>query len=74
MSTAEILMAKVLASFLPSLVIEAVGLCLYFALIAAWVAGVVWSLLSVRSLLLVGVLGPFASLAALQARSPCRRA
>jgi ABC-2 type transport system permease protein len=29
--------------------------------------GVLWSLLSLRSLLLIGVLGPFASLAALQA-------
>lgn len=68
MSTAEILIAKVLASFLPSLVIEAVGLGLYFALIAVAAApGVLWPLLSFRSLLLVGVLGPFASLAALQA-------
>jgi ABC-2 type transport system permease protein len=68
MTTAEILLAKVLASFLPSLVIEAVGLCLYFALIAVVApSGVVWSLLSIRSLLLVGVLGPFTSLAALQA-------
>jgi ABC-2 type transport system permease protein len=68
MSTTEILIAKVLASFLPSLVIEAVGLCLYFTLIAVLTSpAVVWSLLSVRSLLLVGVLGPFASLAALQA-------
>jgi ABC-2 type transport system permease protein len=68
MSTAEILIAKVLASFLPSLVIEAIGLCLYFGTIAAIAApGVGWALLSVRSVLLVGVLGPFASLAALQA-------
>jgi ABC-2 type transport system permease protein len=68
LSTAEILIAKVLASFLPSLVIEAVGLCLYFASIAVLTSpGVLWSLLSLRSLLLIGVLGPFASLAALQA-------
>lgn len=68
MSTAELLVAKVLAAFLPSLAIEALGLCLYFALIAVTAApDVVWSLVSVRSLLLVGVLGPFASLAALQA-------
>jgi ABC-2 type transport system permease protein len=68
MSTAEILIAKVLASFLPSLVIEAVGLCLYFAAIAALTSpDVLWPLVSLRSLLLVGVLGPFASLAALQA-------
>jgi len=68
MSTAEILIAKVLASFVPSLLIEAVGLCLYFASIAVLTSpDVLWSLLSLRSLLLVGVLGPFASLAALQA-------
>lgn len=68
MSTAEILIAKVLASFLPALVIEAIGLCLYFASIAALTSReIVWSLLSVRTLLLIGVLGPFASLTALQA-------
>jgi ABC-2 type transport system permease protein len=68
LSTAEILIAKVLASFLPSLVIEAIGLCLYFGTIAAVAApGVAASLVSLRSVLLVGVLGPFASLAALQA-------
>jgi ABC-2 type transport system permease protein len=67
-STAEILIAKVLASFLPSLVIEVIGLCLYFGTIAAIAApGVGWALFSTRSVLLVGVLGPFASLAALQA-------
>jgi ABC-2 type transport system permease protein len=68
MSTAEILIAKVLASFLPSLVIETVGLCLYGAAIAVLISpGVLLPLLSLRSLLLAGVLGPFASLAALQA-------
>jgi ABC-2 type transport system permease protein len=68
MTTTEILIAKVLASFLPSLVIEAVGLCLYFGSIAVLASpGVLWSLLSWRSVLLVAVLGPFASLAALQA-------
>ena len=68
LSTAEILLAKVLASFLPSLVIEAIGLCLYFATIAAIAEpGVGWALLTLRSVLLVGVLGPLASLAALQA-------
>ena len=68
LSTAEILIAKVLASFLPALVIEAIGLCLYFAMIAALtLPGVLGSLLSLRTLLLVGLLGPFASLAALQA-------
>ena len=68
MSTAEILIAKVLASFLPSLVIELVGLSLYFLMVGvAGSPGVLRSLVSMRSVLLVGVLGPFASLAALQA-------
>jgi ABC-2 type transport system permease protein len=68
MSTAEILIAKVLASFLPSVVIEAVGLSLYFLMVAVVGSpGVLWSLVSMRSALLVGVLGPFASLTALQA-------
>ena len=68
MSTAEILVAKVLASFLPSLVIEAIGLVLYFGAIAALAApGVAASMLSLRTLLLVGLLGPLVSLAALQA-------
>jgi len=68
MSTAEILIAKVLASFLPSLVIEAIGLCIYAAAIAVLTSpAVLWTLLSFRSLVLVAVLGPFASLAALQA-------
>jgi ABC-2 type transport system permease protein len=68
MSTAEILVAKVLASFLPSLVIEAIGLVLYFGAIAVLaVPGVASSMLSLRTLLLVGVLGPLVSLAALQA-------
>ncbi len=68
LSTPEILVAKVLASFLPSLVIEALGLCLYVTMIALLASpGVLWSLATPRSLLLVGVLGPFASLAGLQA-------
>lgn len=68
MSTAEILVAKVLASFLPSLVIEAVGLFLYFGAIAVLaLPGVASSMFSLRTVLLVAVLGPFASLAALQA-------
>jgi ABC-2 type transport system permease protein len=68
MSTVEILVAKVLASFLPSLIIEAVGLSVYFLMVGvAGSPGVLRSLVSMRSVLLVGVLGPFASLAALQA-------
>jgi len=68
MSSAEILIAKVLASFLQALAIEAIGLILYFGTIALLaLPGVAGSMFSLRSVLLVGVLGPFASLAALQA-------
>jgi len=68
MSTAEILIAKVLASFLPSVVIEAVGLALYFSMVGmVGPPGALRYLISLRSALLVGVLGPFASLTALQA-------
>ena len=68
MSTAEILVAKVLASFLPSLVIEATGLLIYCVGIALLASpGVAGALISLRSVLLVCVLGPFASLAGLQA-------
>ena len=68
MSTAEILVAKVLASFLPALAIEAIGLSIYFAGIAVLASpGVAAAMFSPRSVLLVAVLGPFASLVALQA-------
>jgi ABC-2 type transport system permease protein len=67
-STAELLVAKVLAAFLPAVVIEAAGIAIYCLLVAALGSpGVVATLLTVRTVLLLGVLGPFASLAALQA-------
>ncbi|MDQ3350009.1 MAG: ABC transporter permease subunit [Acidobacteriota bacterium] len=66
-TTAELLVAKVLASFLPSLVVEAAGLAAYIMLVAALGAeGVVGALLSTRSFVMVGLVGPLASLAALQ--------
>jgi ABC-2 type transport system permease protein len=68
LSTSELLVAKALASFLPSLVIEIAGLCVYLGLVALLASpGVLDTLLSLRTLLMVGVMGPFASLAALQA-------
>lgn len=68
MSTWEILMAKVLASFLPSLAIELAGLCIYVLLVRATASpGVAATLVNARSAILVGLVGPFASLAALQA-------
>jgi ABC-2 type transport system permease protein len=67
-SSTELLVAKALAAFLPTLAIEAAGLCMYFVLVA-WLGspGVLASLLSLRTIVLLGVLGPLASLAALQA-------
>jgi ABC-2 type transport system permease protein len=67
LTTAELLVAKVLASFLPALVIELVGVLLYIALTVAVAApGVARTLVSGRSLILIALLGPLASLAALQ--------
>ena len=66
--TSELLVAKVLAAFLPSLVIEVVGLILY--LLALWLLaspGVLQAVVSARSLVLLGAIGPLATLAALQA-------
>jgi ABC-2 type transport system permease protein len=66
-TAAELLIAKVLAAFLPSLVIEAAGLAAYVALVAMFAApGTAQGLLSVRSFVMVGLVGPLASLAALQ--------
>ena len=68
LSSAELLVAKALAAFVPALAIEAAGLCLYLAMVAALSSpGVLRVLLTGRTALLVGMLGPLASLAALQA-------
>jgi ABC-2 type transport system permease protein len=67
LSTLELLLAKVLASFLPSIAIEGIGLLLYLLLVAALAEpGVVAALVTFRSLVLVGLIGPLAALAALQ--------
>jgi ABC-2 type transport system permease protein len=67
LSTAELVAAKVVASTIPALAVEALSLALYAAGIG-WLAepGVLRMLLSVRTMLLVGVLAPLASLVALQ--------
>jgi ABC-2 type transport system permease protein len=66
-TTAELLMAKVLASFLPSIAIEAAGVAGYIALIGMFgLPGVAGALMNGRSAVLVGLLGPLAALAALQ--------
>ena len=66
-TAAELLIAKVLASFLPSVAVEAAGLIVYVGLVAIFgEPGTAAALLSARSLVMVGLLGPVASLAALQ--------
>jgi ABC-2 type transport system permease protein len=68
LSTPELLIGKALASFIPSLVMELAGVAVYLLLIAIFGSpGVVASLFTVRSGILVLVVGPLASLAALQA-------
>lgn len=67
LSTAELLVAKALASFLPALAAEAIGVAGFFALVRGFGSpALLHSLLSVRTALLLGVLGPFGALAALQ--------
>lgn len=67
-SSSELLVAKAIAAFVPAVVIEAVGLCLYVGLVAVIAPpGVLGVMLTPRTLLLVGLLGPLAALAALQA-------
>jgi ABC-2 type transport system permease protein len=67
LTTAELLVSKVLAAFLPALVIEFFGLALYVMLTVSVAApGVARTLISGRSLILIALLGPLASLAALQ--------
>jgi ABC-2 type transport system permease protein len=67
LTTAELLVAKVLAAFLPSLVIEVAGMGLYLLLVRLTSGpAVTATLLTARSAVLMGLMGPFASLAALQ--------
>jgi ABC-2 type transport system permease protein len=66
-TSAELLVAKALASFLPSVAIEAIGLAAYAGLVAVLGSpGVPGSLLTARTLVLVALVGPLALLAAVQ--------
>jgi ABC-2 type transport system permease protein len=66
-TTLELLVAKVLGSLLPTLVISACALVLYLAGIALTAdAGVARAMLTLRTLLLVGEVGPLAALVSLQ--------
>ena len=68
LSTAEILLAKVLASFLPALVVEAAGVAAYLALMAVFASpGVMSAVVGLRTIVLLALIGPLAALAALQA-------
>ena len=67
LSTAELLVAKAVASFLPAIAIEALGLTAYFALVAVLsLPGVTGSLFTARTLVMVALVGPIAALTALQ--------
>jgi ABC-2 type transport system permease protein len=66
-TAAELLLGKVLACVLPALVAEAVGLAAYVALVASFAEpGVLASLATARSAVLVLLVGPLAALTALQ--------
>jgi ABC-2 type transport system permease protein len=68
LSTSELLIGKALASFIPSLLMEMAGVAVYFLLIAiVGLPGVLGSLLTVRTGVLLFVVGPLAALVALQA-------
>jgi len=67
-TTLELLVAKVLGSLLPTLAISLVGVMLYFAGIALLGApGVLRAMASVRSAVLLLIVGPAAALVSLQA-------
>jgi len=68
MSSAELLVGKVLAAFLPAIAAEGLSLVLYGVLIAVTAApGVFSTMLTARNIILVAVVGPLATLTALQA-------
>jgi ABC-2 type transport system permease protein len=67
LTTAELLVAKALASFLPAMAIEIMGLTAYCGLVGLLARpGVVASLLSGRTIVLVALVGPLALLTAVQ--------
>ena len=67
LTTAELLLAKVVASFLPAMVIEAIGIVLYVVLVSLLSSpGVPGVLVNARSIVLICVVGPLGALASLQ--------
>lgn len=68
LSTPELLIGKAVASIIPSLAMEMAGVAVYLVLIAIFGSpGVLATLVTVRTAILLLVVGPLASLAALQA-------
>ena len=66
-TTAELLLAKVLGAFVPTLSISIVGLTLYVGIIAAFAEpGVMRAMVSARTFVLIGLVGPAAALVSLQ--------
>jgi ABC-2 type transport system permease protein len=66
-TTAELLVAKVLGALMPTLGISTAGMATYFAAIALFAEpGVMRAMLVPRTLLLVGLIGPAAALVSLQ--------
>jgi ABC-2 type transport system permease protein len=66
-TTGELLVAKILGAFLPTLLISFAGLAIYFAGIALLAdSGVLQAMLTMRTAMLVVVVGPAAALVSLQ--------
>jgi ABC-2 type transport system permease protein len=67
-ATWELLVAKVLGAFLPTLAVALGGLALYFGGLAVFAEpGVAAAMVTGRTLVLIGFVGPFAALVSLQA-------
>jgi ABC-2 type transport system permease protein len=67
LTTLELLVAKVVAAFVPALIAEAIGFALFVLTVGAFAQpGVLGALLDVRTAVLLVVVGPLAALTALQ--------
>jgi ABC-2 type transport system permease protein len=66
-TTGELLVAKVVGAFVPTLVISFAGLAIYFAgIVLLAESGVLQAMLTLRTVMLVALVGPAAALVALQ--------
>jgi ABC-2 type transport system permease protein len=67
LTTLELLVAKVVAAFVPALIAEAIGFALFVLMVRAFAQpGVLAALLDVRTAVLLALVGPLAALTALQ--------